>query len=160
MKNLIKTVLLTAMILTGVEGGEGKPTLTIYAYDSFTASWGAGPQIKKAFEKLHDCNLEFVPSSSAIGSLRKIQLEGKNTKADILLGLDTNIAKSAKSTGLFEKHGIELVTVDNGFDPNFHEAVMKVDSDEHDEGEVVQVLQKGYKIKDRLLRSAMVSIAK
>jgi len=107
MKNRIKTVLLTAMILTGVEGGEGKPTLTIYAYDSFTASWGAGPQIKKAFEKLHDCNLEFVPSSSAIGSLRKIQLEGKNTKADILLGLDTNIAKSAKSTGLFEKHGID-----------------------------------------------------
>jgi molecular chaperone GrpE len=72
-------------------------------------------------------------------------------------GIDLTLSQFSK---VFEKHGIELVTVDNGFDPNFHEAVMKVDSDEHDEGEVVQVLQKGYKIKDRLLRSAMVSIAK
>ena len=72
-------------------------------------------------------------------------------------GIDLTLSQFSK---VFEKHGIELVSVDNGFDPNFHEAVMKVDSEKHDEGEVVQVLQKGYKIKDRLLRSAMVSIAK
>jgi molecular chaperone GrpE len=72
-------------------------------------------------------------------------------------GIDLTLSQFAK---VFEKHGIELVTIDNGFDPNFHDAVMQVESDEHDEGEIVQVLQKGYKIKDRLLRSAMVSIAK
>jgi molecular chaperone GrpE len=72
-------------------------------------------------------------------------------------GIDLTVSQFKK---IFEKHGIELVDIENGFDPNFHEAVMKVDSPEHKEGEVVQVLQKGYKIKDRLLRSAMVSIAK
>jgi len=61
---------------------------------------------------------------------------------------------------VFAKHGIELVDMESGFDPHFHEAVMQVDSDEHDAGEIVQVLQKGYKIKDRVLRPAMVSIAK
>jgi molecular chaperone GrpE len=72
-------------------------------------------------------------------------------------GIELTISQFGK---VFEKHGVELVTVENGFDPNYHEAVMKVDSPDHEEGEVVQVLQKGYKIKDRLLRSAMVSIAK
>ena len=61
---------------------------------------------------------------------------------------------------VFEKHGIELVDLESGFDPHFHEAVMRVDSDEHDEGDIVQVFQKGYKIKDRVLRPAMVSISK
>jgi len=61
---------------------------------------------------------------------------------------------------VFEKNGIELVTVDEGFDPNFHEAIMQVDSDEHDKGQIVQVFQKGYKIRDRVLRPAMVSISK
>ncbi len=72
-------------------------------------------------------------------------------------GIELTISQFGK---VFEKHGVELVTMENGFDPNYHEAVMKVDSPDHKEGEVVQVLQKGYKIKDRLLRSAMVSIAK
>ncbi len=60
---------------------------------------------------------------------------------------------------VFAKHGIELVDMENGFDPHFHEAVMRVDSEEHEPGEIVQVLQKGYKIKDRVLRPAMVSIS-
>ena len=77
--------------------------------------------------------------------------------AQLKEGIELTINQFAK---IFEKHGIELVSMDEGFDPNFHEAVMKVDSPDHKEGEVVQVLQKGYKIKDRLLRSAMVSIAK
>ncbi len=61
---------------------------------------------------------------------------------------------------VFAKHGIELVDMESGFDPHFHEAVMQVESEEHEPGEIVQVLQKGYKIKDRVLRPAMVSVAK
>ena len=60
---------------------------------------------------------------------------------------------------IFSKHGIELISIEEGFDPNFHEAIMKVDSEEVDSGEIVQVFQKGYKYKDRVLRPAMVSIA-
>jgi len=61
---------------------------------------------------------------------------------------------------VFAKHGIELVDMEEGFNPNFHEAVMQVESDAHQKGDIVQVLQKGYKIKERVLRPAMVSIAK
>ena len=60
----------------------------------------------------------------------------------------------------FEKHHIKVVDIDEGFDPNFHDAVMQVESEEHESGQIVQVLQKGYTYKERLLRPAMVSVAK
>jgi len=60
----------------------------------------------------------------------------------------------------FEKHDISLVESDGHFDPNFHNAIMQVESEDHEEGDIVQVMQKGYKYKERLLRPAMVSICK
>ena len=60
----------------------------------------------------------------------------------------------------FEKHDISVVETDGDFDPNFHDAVMQVDSPDHEDGMIVQRLQKGYKLKERLLRPAMVSICK
>jgi len=92
------------LLLTFTVLATEKPTLTIYTYDAFSASWGPAPKIKKAFEKEHDCTVKFVGISSSIGALRKIQLEGKRTKSDILLGLDTSIAQVAKKTGLFIPH--------------------------------------------------------
>jgi molecular chaperone GrpE len=59
--------------------------------------------------------------------------------------------------GSFEKNNISAVEADE-FDPEHHNAVMQVQSDDHENGQIVQVLQKGYKLKDRLLRPAMVSI--
>ncbi len=72
-------------------------------------------------------------------------------------GIDLTIEQFKKT---FEKHGIELVEIDEGFNPNFHEAVMQLESDEKKSGEILEVFQKGYKIKDRVLRPAMVSIVK
>ncbi len=60
----------------------------------------------------------------------------------------------------FDKHDISVIEVDGEFDPNFHDAVMQIDSPDHEDGMIVQGLQKGYKFKDRLLRAAMVSICK
>ncbi len=59
----------------------------------------------------------------------------------------------------FEKHDISIIETDGEFDPNFHDAVMQVDSPNHEAGQIVSQLQKGYKFKDRLLRASMVSIA-
>ena len=100
---MIKTLQLFLLLTLAVFATE-KPTLTIYTYDAFAASWGPAPKIKQAFEKEHDCTVKFVGVSSSIGALRKIQLEGKKTKADILLGLDTSIEQVAKKTGLFVPH--------------------------------------------------------
>lgn len=105
-------ILYTLLLLTVLVAGNEKPTLTIYTYDAFSVSWGPGPKIKKVFEKEHHCNVKFVGMSSSIGALRKIQLEGKNTKADILLGLDTNIAQAANETGLFAAHGLDTSHLD------------------------------------------------
>lgn len=60
----------------------------------------------------------------------------------------------------FGKHDITPVTHEEGFDPNIHEAVMQVASEEHDDNAVVQVMQKGYQYKGRILRPSLVSINK
>ena len=58
-----------------------------------------------------------------------------------------------------KKAGLRQVDALGGdFDPHVHEAVARVDSSDHREGEVLEVLQKGYFLKDRLLRPAMVRV--
>ncbi|EOF4783995.1 nucleotide exchange factor GrpE [Campylobacter jejuni] len=59
-----------------------------------------------------------------------------------------------------EKHGVALIKNEKEFDPNLHEAMFHVDSENHQSGEVVTVLQKGYKIADRVIRPTKVSVAK
>ena len=82
-----------------------KPVLTIYTYESFTSEWGPGPQIEAAFEGQCNCDLNFVALDSSIGILGRVQLEGDNSPADIVLGLDTNLTAIAANTGLFQPHG-------------------------------------------------------
>jgi molecular chaperone GrpE len=58
------------------------------------------------------------------------------------------------------KFGVEeLSSVGEKFDPNFHEAMEQVESDEHDNGEVVNEYQKGYKFQGRVIRPSKVSVA-
>ena len=61
---------------------------------------------------------------------------------------------------VLEKNHIKAVECEGEFDPEVHQAIMQVESDAHEEGDVVQVMQKGYTIKDRVLRPAMVSTCK
>ncbi|CAI2932651.1 thiamine ABC transporter substrate binding subunit [Aminobacter niigataensis] len=82
---------------------EGK--LTVYTYESFTAEWGPGPQVKKAFEAECTCEVDFVSVADGVALLNRVKLEGAATKADIVLGLDTNLTAEAKATGLFAPHG-------------------------------------------------------
>lgn len=84
-----------------------KDTLTIYTYDSFVAEWGPGPKVKEAFEKECDCTLEWVAPGDGVALLNRLKLEGGNTKADVVLGLDTNLMAEAAATGLFGKHGLD-----------------------------------------------------
>jgi len=61
---------------------------------------------------------------------------------------------------ILEKNHIKEVDCSGEFDPEVHQAIMQVESDDHEVGDVVQVMQKGYTIKDRILRPAMVSTCK
>lgn len=61
---------------------------------------------------------------------------------------------------VFGKHGVDAIETDVEFNPELHEAVMHVKQEDKAEGEIAQVLQKGYRYKDRTLRAAMVSVVK
>lgn len=62
---------------------------------------------------------------------------------------------------VFEKHKIKKIEpLGEAFDHNFHQAMFEVESEEQPAGTVVQVLQAGYVLGDRLLRPAMVGVAK
>jgi molecular chaperone GrpE len=62
---------------------------------------------------------------------------------------------------LLRKRGVTTIqSVGADFDPNFHQAVIHEDSADHREGEVMQELQRGYLIGERLLRPAMVKVAR
>ncbi len=61
---------------------------------------------------------------------------------------------------ILEKNHIKEISCEGEYDPNLHQAIMQVESDEHETGQVVQVIQKGYMIKDRILRPSMVSTSK
>ncbi len=96
---------------------EQKPTLTVYTYDSFTSDWGPGPKIKQAFESQCGCNLNFVALDDGGSVLSRIRLEGNNTKADVVLGLNNNIMAQAQQTGLLAKHDVDTsqVTIPGGW---------------------------------------------
>jgi len=62
---------------------------------------------------------------------------------------------------IFKKNGIELIEcINKKFDPNFHQAMLEVEDDTKDSGTVVQEIQKGYMMKDRLLRPSLVGVTK
>lgn len=81
--------------------------LTVYTYESFMSEWGPGPKVKEAFEKTCDCRVEFVGVADGVALLTRVKLEGEGSKADVVLGLDTNLVEEAKETGLFETAGID-----------------------------------------------------
>jgi molecular chaperone GrpE len=53
-----------------------------------------------------------------------------------------------------------MQTEGQSFDPNLHEAITSEDSPEHESGEIIEVLQNGYLIGDRVLRPALVRVAR
>lgn len=110
MKRLTTKFALAALmsLSANIAVADDKPTLTVYTYDAFAAEWGPAPAIKAAFEAECGCTLEFVVADSSIGILRKLQLEGDGTDADIALGLDTNLTAEAAATGLFTEHSADM----------------------------------------------------
>ncbi|RAZ83092.1 thiamine ABC transporter substrate binding subunit [Mesorhizobium hawassense] len=104
---LSRLVLATGLIslLAGIAPAAAKDKLTVYTYESFTADWGPGPAVKKEFEAECGCDLEFVSVADGVALLNRVKLEGAGTKADIVLGLDTNLTADAKASGLFAPHG-------------------------------------------------------
>ncbi len=62
---------------------------------------------------------------------------------------------------IFKKNNIEeIIAVDKKLDPNLHQAMMEIEDDNKEPGTIVQEIQKGFKMKDRLLRPSLVAVSK
>ncbi|ATP08275.1 thiamine transporter substrate binding subunit [Aeromonas salmonicida] len=103
----MKTLLLVATSLLSTQAFAAD-ILTVYTYSSFTAKWGPGPKIKQAFEKECGCNLNLVALEDGVAILNRLRLEGKHSKADLVLGLDDALLSEAKQSGLFSPHTTKL----------------------------------------------------
>ena len=85
------------------------------------------------------------------------ELENKEEAFDKLVeGVELTLKKMLDT---FKNHGIEPVEHEE-FNPEIHQAIQHVQSEEHDEGAIVDIYQKGYKLKNKLLRPSMVTINK
>ncbi len=90
-------------------------------------------------------------------TLEAVLADKVSTPEQLKMGVDMTLKQLI---GAFDRNRIkQLNPVGQKFDPNFHQAMQQVESDQP-EGTVVQVFQKGYTLADRMLRPAMVTIAK
>jgi molecular chaperone GrpE len=93
----------------------------------------------------------------ALASVPEEQVKDELT-GTLLQGVD---ATERELLAAFERHGIRRIDpMGERFDHNFHQAIMEVENSGQPGGTVVQVLQPGYAMHDRLLRPAMVGVAK
>jgi len=121
---------------------------------------------KKIMEKQKQQAIDYATEKFAkdllpIADTLEIAIKNIKSKEDecvkeMLEGVELTLKKMMDT---FKNHGIEPVTHDE-FDPNLHQAIQQVASEEHKDGEIVEIYQKGYKLRDRLIRPSMVSICK
>ncbi|NWJ23254.1 thiamine ABC transporter substrate binding subunit [Rhizobium sp. RM] len=105
---LLNSIVAVSLLLPGVAAAQEKKTLTVYTYESFVSEWGPGPKVKEAFEKICNCTVNFVGVADGVALLNRLKLEGAGSKADVVVGLDTNLVAEAKQTGLFEASDIDV----------------------------------------------------
>lgn len=63
-------------------------------------------------------------------------------------------------TGILQKNGLEEIPAEGAFNADLHEAVMQEEAEGRESGAILAVFQKGYKVKDRIVRHSMVKVAK
>jgi molecular chaperone GrpE len=117
--------------------------------------------IKKRLEREKHTAVEYANEKFAkdmIPVLDSLQMALKSADSDadpeeLITKLKEGIELTLKqfNTSL-EKHGVTMVSHDEPFDPNIHNAVQSVDSEDVESGQIVQTFQTGYKYKNRPLR--------
>jgi thiamine transport system substrate-binding protein len=80
------------------------PVLTIYTYDSFSTEWGLEPVVIPPFEDICKCEVQVITAGDGSSILNRLIIEGKDTRADVVLGIDNNLASQALSLDIFEPY--------------------------------------------------------
>lgn len=122
--------------------------------------------LKKRLEKEKDSAVAYasesfakdlLPIIDALEEAAKIDVEGNELADKIEVGVKQCLSLFTKT---FEKYGIVPIATDAGFDPSVHNAISMIEAEGANSGDIVQVYQKGYMYKQRVLRAAMVVVAK
>lgn len=96
-----RSLITLALIAATPASAQDTPVLTVYAGDYIASEWGPGPKIEAGFEAFCDCDLNFVTGDI----LPRLLIEGEQTDADIVFGLNTDVTARARASGLFAPHG-------------------------------------------------------
>ena len=94
---------------------------------------------------------------SAVDNFDRALSAKNDSQTDVYAGIEM-IYKSVMQ--ILNKYGVREFSDYQTFDPELHEALMDIESADHVSGQIVQVLEKGFMIKDKVLRPAKVVIAK
>ena len=121
-------------------------------------------EIKDAFEF---GSFNFAKESLAIlDNLQRAKIAIKNDKAlkdnkDLDKFLENINVIEKDLSSIFEKNNIKkILAKDKKFDPNLHQAMTEIEDDKKEPGTVIQEIQSGYMLGERLLRPALVAVAK
>jgi len=127
---------------------------------------------RRRFEKEKDDAFEYGGFSFARESLnlidnfdrakQSLENDEKIKNSDVLQKVLDHLDIIKKDLiSIFKKNNIEeIIAVDKKLDPNLHQAMMEVEDDNKEPGTIVQEIQKGFKMKDRLLRPSLVAVSK
>jgi len=101
---------------------EKNADLVIWTYDSFNSEWGPGPDVSKVFEEKTGIKITWASHGDAGEIVSRLIQERDNSNADIILGLDQNLAVRILDSGLLEAYrpgGYEKIFKDVVLDANF-----------------------------------------
>lgn len=84
--------------------GSRSREIVVYAYDSFVAEWGPGPELARRFEARTGCKVSFVSCGDAAQVLSKAVLEKASPAADVLVGIDNNLIDVARRAAVVEPY--------------------------------------------------------
>ena len=140
--------------------------------DKLTRTFAEMENQRRRFEKEKDDAFEYGGFSFAKEALNildnlersKVSLENdenlKNSEALTKVMEHLNII-SSDMISIFKKNNIdEIKSIDIKLDPNLHQAMMEVEDNSKEPGTIIQEIQKGFTMKDRLLRPSLVAVSK
>lgn len=98
---------LSSLALLSATALANQSTLTVYTYSSFASKYGPAAKLEQNFEKVCDCDLQFMPFDDSVTMFNRVRLEGEKTKADIVLGIDNFLQPEAEKSGLFTEFDVK-----------------------------------------------------
>ena len=140
--------------------------------DKLTRTYAEMENQRRRFEKEKDDAFEYGGFSFARESLNLIDNfdRAKQSLENDEKIKDTDALKKTLNhldiikkdlISIFKKNNIEeILSIDKKLDPNLHQAMMEIEDDNKEPGTIVQEIQKGFKMKDRLLRPVLVAVSK